>query len=358
MTTPSALPSPFMLAYGNRVMTATGTLEQVTEETALAVARAKGSAVIGAIPFDPAQPAYLAVPDALASTEEAPASVHTQPAPAHLDGLDNPGFRQAVGTAIAAMNRGDYEKVVLARLLTASYSTPLNLPGLYSTLRVQQPRATVFSLALPGGDYLMGASPELVFKTTPEGFATGPLAGSASRTEPAGSTEDTQIGEALLRSPKDRAEHATVVDDIRARLEPITTALNVPATPSLKATPQLWHLGTDITGQLQDGLTSLDGARAIHPTPAICGTPTELTRRVIDELEPFERGYFGGLVGYMDADGYGEWYLTLRCAQVNEKKAVLFAGAGIVKNSTPAGEHAETAAKLGTFARALGLNLN
>lgn len=331
-------------------------METVSEANALAVARAKGSVVIGAIPFDPAQEAYLAVPDAWTSREEEPKGPCPQPGPLTIEGLDNPGFRQAVGRAIEAMNRGDYDKVVLSRLLTVSYDRPLNLPGLYSTLRSQQPRASVFSLALPGGDYLMGASPELVFKQGPDGFATGPLAGSAPRTAPLGSTDDAQIGEALLRSPKNRAEHATVIDAIRARLQPITRELTIPAVPTLKTTPQLWHLGTDISGRLAEGLTSLDGARAIHPTPAICGTPTDLTLEVIRELEPFDRGYFGGLIGYMDADGYGEWYLTLRCARVQEKRAVLFAGAGIVKDSTPAGEHRETEAKLGSFARALGLS--
>lgn len=353
MTAPALL-APFTLARGRSVLSASGAMTPVSESSALETAAQKNSCVVGLIPFYPEEPAYLAVPDSLVPTEAPNLTIRQQPEPVQLRGLDNPGYRQAVAQAVESMNRGEYDKVVLARLLTADYGSDLNLPALLETLRAQQQRATVFSVKLPNGEYLMGASPELVFKSGTDGFSTGPLAGSATRTAPIGSTEDAQIGEALLRSAKDRAEHVTVVQDIKQRLSPLTLDMKIPATPSLKMTPQLWHLGTDIAGTLKPGLSSLDGARAIHPTPAICGTPTELARRVIEELEPFERGFFGGLVGYMDAEGNGEWHLVLRCARVSARRATLFAGAGIVKDSAPVNEHAETASKFDTFARALG----
>ena len=140
------------------------------------------------------------------------------------------------------------------------------------------------------------------------------------------------------------------------RLAPIAEELNVPQVPSLLQTPQLWHLATPIDGVLKEGLTCLDGARAIHPTPAICGAPTEKALQLIRELESFERRYFGGLVGYMDAEGNGEWALVLRCAQVSPDEAVLYAGAGIVAESDPELEHTETGTKLGSFGRALGVD--
>lgn len=354
-----ALASPFMLAEGDTLVRAHGTMARVTEEQALQVAAEKNSAVVGVIPFDPGAPAFLAVPDQLVR-EQAPvlsAGAVNQPQPVELIGLENPGYRQAVAQAVELMNRGELDKVVLARLLQASYSEDLNLPHLFDTLRAQQPRATVFSVELPGGNHLMGASPELVLHSDAQGFRTVPLAGSAPRTEQPGSTEDAQAAEQLLRSAKDRAEHATVVDDIRGRLEPLTVSMEVPPVPVLASTPQLWHLSTPIRGVLQPGISSLQAARAIHPTPAICGTPTDLAQNLISRLEPFDRGYFGGLVGYMDACGYGSWFLVLRCAMVKPRGATLFAGAGIVKDSTPAGEHAETATKLGTFARALGIDI-
>ena len=159
-----------------------------------------------------------------------------------------------------------------------------------------------------------------------------------------------------MASPKDRGEHATVIASIRAQLEPITRQLTIPEEPSLLQTPQLWHLGTPISGVLKQGMTCLDGAHAIHPTPAICGTPTEVARRMITELEPFSRDYFGGLVGYMNADGSGQWALVLRCAEVDAQTAILYAGAGIVAESDPVLEHTETGTKLGSFGRALGIN--
>lgn len=353
MTAPALL-APFTLARGRSALSASGAMTPVGESSALEMAAQKNSCVVGLIPFSPEEPAYLAVPDALVHTEYPHLETHQQPEPVRVSGLNNPGYRQAVAQAVESMSRGEYDKVVLARLLTADYDSDLNLPGLLETLRAQQQRVTVFSVKLPNGEYLMGASPELVFKSGADGFSTGPLAGSASRTAPIGSTEDAQIGEALMRSAKDRAEHDTVVQDIQQRLSPLALDMKVPAVPSLKMTPQLWHLGTDIEGTLKPGLSSLDGARAIHPTPAICGTPTEVARQVIEQLEPFDRGFFGGLVGYMDAEGNGEWHLVLRCARLSARRATLFAGAGIVKDSVPVNEHAETASKFDTFARALG----
>lgn len=353
-----ALNSPFMLAEGDTLVRALGAMTRVTEEEALQVAAQKKSAVVGVIPFEPEAPSFLAVPDQLVREQvpvQLPAGGVAQPQPVELTGLENAEYRQAVAQAVELMNRGQLDKVVLARLLQASYSEDLNLPYLFDTLRAQQTRATVFSVKVPGGAYLMGASPELVLQSDIQGFSTVPLAGSAPRTEEPGSVDDAQIAEHLLRSAKDRAEHATVVQDIRRRLDSLALSLEVPPVPIPISTPQLWHLGTPIKGVLQRGISSLQAARAIHPTPAICGSPTDKARELIDRLEPFDRGYFGGLVGYMDPDGYGSWYLVLRCALVERRKATLFAGAGIVKDSTPAGEHAETATKLGTFARALGL---
>lgn len=355
-----ALASPFMLAAGDTLVRAHGALTPVAEEQALQVAAEKNSAVVAVIPFDPGAPAYLAVPDQLIREHLPVLPSHgavNQPQPVEVTGLDNADYRQAVAQAVELMDRGDLDKVVLSRLVQISYSEDLNLPHLFDTLRAQQPRATVFSVEIPGGAQLMGASPELVLHSDQQGFRTVPLAGSAPRIYRPGSTDDAQVAEQLLRSAKDRAEHATVVRDIRQRLEPLTVEMEVPPVPVLASTPQLWHLSTPIQGVLQPGISSLQAARAIHPTPAICGTPTEAAQQLIDRLEPFDRGYFGGLVGYMDANGYGSWFLVLRCALVEPQRATLFAGAGIVKDSNPAGEHAETATKLGTFARALGVDL-
>ncbi|MNG14992.1 Isochorismate synthase DhbC [compost metagenome] len=118
----------------------------------------------------------------------------------------------------------------------------------------------------------------------------------------------------------------------------------------------MWHLSTAIQGQLQDSRVSvLQLACQLHPTPAVCGFPTRLARKLIDLVEPFERGLFTGMVGWCDGDGNGEWVITIRCATVRQNLIRLFAGAGIVEASCPDSEWAETEAKLGTMLNAFGL---
>ena len=354
----------FSFAVGERLIRSAGEITPVTEENAFEVARAKGSAVMGLIPFDPSRPAHLFVPDSMEIIDSPVPQESVELAqPVTIAGRDNLGFRRAVSTAVQRMKAGQLRKIVLSRLLFAHYEPgALNLDALYDNLRAQQRNAFIFSVQLPEGErgmehsYLMGASPELIFGTEGSAFKTHPLAGSAPRIAVPDSEEDIAIGEFLMISPKDRGEHKTVIDDIRARLTPISQELNIPEAPSLLKTPQLWHLGTPISGVLKEGLNCLDGARAIHPTPAICGTPTDTAREMISELEDFDRSFFGGLVGYMDAEGNGQWALVLRCAQVDEQTAVLYAGAGIVAESDPVLEHTETGTKLGSFGKALGID--
>lgn len=349
-----------MFSQGGRRLRVDGALHPVEEKNALATARQHQSIIVGLIPFNPDAPAQLYRPEHYSWEEEAPTQENLPLAqPQKITGLTNPNFKAAVAEAVALMNQGHLEKVVLARLLNIDYSpeNPLHPAAVLNNLLVQQPRAYVFSMRLGPETYLMGASPELVFKAENGQLTTHPLAGSAPRRREESATEDAQAGEELMRSPKNRAEHATVVEDIKNRLSPLTQDLTVPAVPSLVATPQLWHLGTAMSGLLKPGISSLDGARAIHPTPAICGAPRERALELLQKLEGFDRGFFGGLVGWMDAEGNGEWALVLRCAQLSPQKATLFAGCGIVKDSRPEAEHAETATKLASFAQALGLDL-
>jgi isochorismate synthase EntC len=163
---------------------------------------------------------------------------------------------------------------------------------------------------------------------------------------------------ALLESEKDLHEHAVVVAAVRESLAPFCTDLEAPERPTLVRTAAMWHLSTTVTGTLADpGTTALDLASALHPTPAVCGTPTDLARRVIAESEPFDRGPYTGMVGWQDADGDGEWVVTIRCAEAEGRTLRLFAGAGVVAASTSEAETAETAAKFRTFLHAVGASL-
>ncbi len=139
-------------------------------------------------------------------------------------------------------------------------------------------------------------------------------------------------------------------------LRPYCRTLSAPTRPRLVSTPTMWHLGTTITGELADpDVTALHLAAALHPTPAICGTPTDSARRLVTELERFDRGYYAGAVGWTNADGDGEWAVSIRCAEVAEHSLRLYAGGGIVPESDPEAELEETSAKFATLLRAMGL---
>ena len=175
-----------------------------------------------------------------------------------------------------------------------------------------------------------------------------PLAGSAPRSgDPA---EDRANAEALGSSAKDRQEHAIVVEGVFAALHPLCVDLRHDPEPVLMATANVWHLSTRFRGRLQEPLPSaLELAAALHPTPAVGGTPTEDALALIGELEPFDRGGYAGPIGWVDADGDGEWAIALRCAELVGDRATLFAGAGIVADSAPARELDETERKFRAF---------
>jgi len=184
---------------------------------------------------------------------------------------------------------------------------------------------------------------------------SNPLAGSAKRL--LNKDEDNANANALLHSTKDNFEHKLVIDDVRRVLLPHCESLDAPLQPELMSTSRMWHLSTQIKGQLKNEDESvLALACQLHPTPAVCGYPTRLARKLIDLVEPFERGLFTGMVGWCDAHGNGEWVVTIRCGTVSKNQVRLFAGAGIVEASNPDAEWLETQAKLATMMDAFGFH--
>jgi isochorismate synthase len=160
----------------------------------------------------------------------------------------------------------------------------------------------------------------------------------------------------LAASAKDQREHAFVVDAMATALAPLCSDLDVPATPGLTQTPNMWHLGTRIVGSVREpATTALDLAVALHPTPAVCGTPTADAREFILTNEG-DRGFYAGAVGWCDSAGDGEWMVGIRCAELSADGRTIraSAGGGIVSDSDPQLELAETSAKLRTILSALG----
>lgn len=319
--------------------------------------------VLGAIPFDTRQPSTLVVPREVEFIErEALMSrARSRPLQARVAAArsipDQQCFKQGVRQAIANFQHSSIRKAVLSRLCEIELEQAPDIEQLLANLMAQNPAAYHFRLPLSDGAELVGASPELLLRLQDRRVETFPLAGTAARQ--ALPADDAAVARRLLASSKDLHEHRLVVADIRERLLPLCEALDVPDEPGLVATPQLWHLGTRMAGRLKPGaaapLAALDLACRLHPTPAVCGVPRLKARQLVQLIESFDRGPFTGIVGWCDAQGQGEWAVTIRCATVQARQLRLFAGVGVVEASCPDAEWAETQAKLGTMLRAIGL---
>ncbi|MER8105503.1 isochorismate synthase [Kitasatospora sp. NPDC094016] len=362
-------PDRAFLAGPTRTLLAEGRHRSVPDPAAagrlLAEARADGreAVVVGAIPFSPGRPAELFIPERVRHAGPVTEDLPRPPVPAPATGgawtkrpVPAPeGYRAAVATAVRLMNEDpDLAKIVLARTLELTSPGGTDIPAMVRRLLDRDPRGHTFAVPAGGTATLIGASPELLLSRRGTRVVSNPLAGSAARsTDP---VEDRQRAEALMRSGKDLAEHAFVADAVRRALAPHCVDLVVPERPSLVRTAAMWHLSTTVTGTLRDPSTSaLDLALALHPTPAVCGTPTDRARDLIAGLEPFDRGLYAGVVGWGDASGDGEWVVTLRCAEADGDRLRLFAGAGVIASSVPEHELAETDAKFRTFLHAVGL---
>ncbi|MGF7045586.1 isochorismate synthase [Paenibacillus sp. DS2015] len=336
------------------------------------------SVVVGAVPFDHTKPAHLIVPmtiqwgDGL-HFESMNQKEQTLTSEYEICAIPEPAeYVRGVEQGLKHMESSDLCKVVLSRTLQLTSSTIIdtrkllynlarnNTHGHGYTIAVDLPIREVEEMQLgvtpPSSRRrtLIGASPELLVSRSGLQVRANPLAGSTARSEdPA---EDQQRAAALLSSDKDLYEHALVVDAVAAALRPYCKALDVPSKPSLVQTATMWHLSTEISGELADPSTSaLTLAVALHPTPAVCGSPTEMAREVIREIEPFDRGFYAGMVGWCDSNGDGEWIVTIRCAEVDDYSLRLFAGAGVVVGSSPEGELSETTAKFRTMLMGMGL---
>lgn len=321
--------------------------------------------LLGAVPFESGQPARLWVPAQAAfaagrarhrgavggeARNADPIEPNVQPVPAPAQ------FKRNVERSLQRIHDGGLRKVVMSRSLRID--ARVEVAQLLAQLLARAPSAYTFAMDLAGAGgpaaCLIGSSPELLLSKRGARIVSNPLAGSIPRS--ADPHEDRRRAEGLLQSAKDLHEHALVIEDVAAALRPFCRELQVPAAPSLLATPTMWHLSTRVDGVLRDPATSsLRLALALHPTPAVCGYPTEPARRTIRELEGYDRGLFTGLVGWCDSEGDGEWAVTIRCALVEEHRATVFAGAGIVAGSQPEAELAETTAKLRTMLGAMGL---
>ena len=257
-------------------------------------------------------------------------------------------YRHAVSAALDRIRSHDLSKVVLARDLVGHLPRGSDLRRVLADLTLGYPDCWTFAV-----DGLLGASPETLVRVAGRKVSARVLAGTVSRG--ADADADRRSAAALSASRKDRDEHEFALRSALAALRPHSADLAASEEPFALKLPNLWHLASDIHGTLDDGSSSLDLLDGLHPTAAVAGTPTREAMTLIEELEPFDRGRYSGPVGWVGADGEGEWAVALRCAQVQPNGDITaYAGAGILDGSDPDREFAETQLKFRPIVEAFG----
>lgn len=308
-----------------------------------------GSVAFASFTFDPdSDGSAIAIPEQLIDTDAmaSPSAVELLPPLAGRvryagSATSELAWMEAVATAAGDIRAGRYDKVVLARDLDVWSETPLRPADLAARLATRFPSCMTFV-----HEGFLGATPELLVRRAGAQVTSVVLAGTAP--------PDEASGLALLRSGKDRVEHAIARESVREALTPLCRTLQVAPEPELLRLDNVQHLATRISGTLATPTHVLEVVGALHPTAAVCGSPTAVAMAQIRRLEDMDRGRYAGPVGVVAPDGDGVFGIALRCAQVSGNRAKLYAGCGIVGASLAEAELEETRLKLKAMQSALG----
>ena len=267
------------------------------------------------------------------------------PAPATLQPgeppASSPRYRDAAAKIVAAIRRGELQKVVLAQC-ERRRRAPNDATRVLRALLERNPSCRTFAQGIHGRTFL-GASPERIVRCDGGELVTDALAGTVANSDDA--EVRSNLGSSLRSSQKNQEEHEFVVRAIERSLAPICSNLQVPMAPELVSAGVVQHLRTRVCGRLSEGTHVLDVLARLHPTPAVAGTPTNRALATIRAYEDFDRGWYAGAVGSFDARGDGEFFVALRCGLLDREETWLFAGSGLVADSDPLAEANETALK-------------
>lgn len=253
-------------------------------------------------------------------------------------------WKNRVTRAVERIKNGELEKVVLARDISAISNEAIDLQILIQRLEAEYPSTWVFLV-----ESLVGATPELLVRLSKSLVTSRVLAGTIRKT--GDEAKDLTLAATLAKSSKDLEEHEYAVRSVADALAPFCSSTNVPESPFVLHLSNVMHLATDVTGVVNESATPVDMftvMKALHPSAAVCGTPTDDAREMINEIEGMKRGRYAGPVGWIDARGDGEVGIALRCGKLSSDKRTirLFAGCGVVAGSNPEEELAESQAKL------------
>ncbi len=265
-------------------------------------------------------------------------------------------WQAEVARAVGAIRRDEFEKVVLARAVQLHSAKDFNPASALRVLAANYVGCYLFAIArgndgTPNEQCFLGATPEQLVRLRGDEVHAMSLAGSIKRGETP--EADAELGQALLDSAKDRREHDVVTQTITENLDEACLSLRVAETPKLLKLGNIQHLCTPITGRLSNGYTIFDLVERLHPTPAVGGRPREATLHFIRQHEGLDRGWYAGPVGWVNAEGEGEFAVALRSALLRGGTATLFAGCGIVADSDPEREYAESELKFKPMLSAL-----
>lgn len=261
-------------------------------------------------------------------------------------------WKRLIQDTVVTIEQGGFEKVALARSLRVVVQRSIDVGLVLARLRGAYPAACTFAIARDDG-CLVGATPERLVGVRSGVVRASGLAGTARRGATA--TEDDRLGQELLDSPKNRHEHAVVVEMLRAAFAELCVDTYAPAVPRLVKLSNLQHLYTPVSGRLRSPYTLLDLVARLHPTPAVGGLPRAATLDYIRAHEGLDRGWYAAPIGWLDARGEGDFAVALRSGLIRDDRAVLFAGVGIVQDSVPDDEYAETNLKFRPMLGALGV---
>lgn len=264
-------------------------------------------------------------------------------------------WKQLVQDSVATIAAGEFEKVVLARSVQVDFQRSIDVGRVLDRLRAAYPAACTCAVAR-GDACLVAATPERLVGVRSGVVRASGLAGTTRRG--ATETEDEELGQQLLDSPKNRHEHAVVVEMLRAAFSELCVDTYAPAEPRLVKLSNLQHLYTPVSGRLLPPFTLLDLVARLHPTPAVGGLPRAAAMEYLRGNEGLDRGWYAAPVGWLDARGEGDFAVALRSGVIRDDQAVLFAGVGVVQDSLPEDEYAETNLKLRPMLGALGVEHN
>ncbi len=287
-------------------------------------------------------------PDPLRALDEAAQARRSHPVVAPVGVWTQAGrmtqtqWMESVRRLIDRLSGGAASKVVMSRDMVVSAAQPIDQRHLLARLHELYP--TTWAYAVGG---LVGATPEMLASMQDGQVTSRVLAGTLGPGQ----------GERLMSSLKDRTEHMLAVESVARALAPLAETLNVPEQPFILDLPNVSHLATDVTATLGTS-NVLDVVAALHPTAAVCGTPTALAFDLLETFESTRRGRYSGPVGWVDASGGGEFGIALRCGQIEQdgRSVRVFAGGGILADSIPEVELAETRAKMAPVLEALGID--